>query len=281
MISYDGLSVCRVSGLENLGEANRWPRSHAAPTRLSWQVVSDLPGIARDAFRTAVAEACLRWSGVCGLEFFEGSGSDANLLVTTQREGPGGVLADCELPYPGIDSRASLKLRVDEADAWAIADNPPPNRVGLVHVLTHEIGHGVGLGHGPQGCLMAPTYSPRVNRPQSWDVVEARARYGDRAVVSVAPPQGPPIGVPPEGAGRRRFDGRVLRGLVAQFPALGGLLGAAGIDPTRIPDLVDLPDGLGDMLGAGGLELLSVRLSLGGGLDVRVLGKAFPLGGIK
>lgn len=267
MATYEGLAVCKTTGLENLGESNKWPHK-----RLSWQVVSDLPGIARDSFRGAVAEACDRWSAVCGLSFYEGSGSDANLLVTTQREGPGGVLADCQLPYPGIDSRASLKLRVDEADAWALADNPPANRVGLVHVLTHELGHGIGIGHGPQGCLMQPTYSARMSRPQSWDIVESRLRYGQLA----AQPSGDTPPTPATG-GRRRFDGRVLRGLLDQFPGLIGVLGAGGIDPTKIPDLLDVPSGLDGLFGADGLEVASLRIGVKG-ISLRIMGREIPVG---
>lgn len=267
MASYEGLQVCRVLGLGNLGEANRWPMK-----RLSWQVVSDLPSIPRDSFRGAVAEACDRWAAVCGLTFYEGTGSDANLLVTTQREGPGGVLADCQLPYPGIDPRASLKMRVDEADAWALADNPPANRVGLVHVLTHEAGHWLGLGHGPSGCIMQPTYSSRLLRPQSWDIVEARARYGDRATQ----PSGDAQPTPAAG-GRRRFDGRVLRGLLDQFPGLIGVLGAGGIDPAKIPDLLDVPNGLDGLFGADGLEVASLRIGVKG-VSLRIMGREIPVG---
>lgn len=264
-VTYDGAKICNAQLPEQVGEGNRWPHK-----RLSWQVVADLPGITRDSLRAAVTRSCGHWADVCGLTFYEGASSDANLIITTQREGPGGVLADCQLPYPGIGERSTRLLRIDEADAWAIADNPPSNRVGLVQVLTHELGHGIGLGHGPQGALMQPTYSARLGKPQAWDIVEARLRYGQRSTVPADPPGGDQPANQP--GGRRRFDGRVLRGLLGQFPALGGFLGAAGVDPSRIPDIVELPDGLGGLFGNEGLELASIRLTPAG-LKVSVLGK--------
>lgn len=260
-VSYDGARICLAKIPEQLGEGNRWPRSD-----ITWQLDAQLPGIERDALRGAIQAAGESWQRVCGVRWFEGQGSRANILITTQRERPGGVLADCELPYPGMSADATLRLRIDEADAWAIADNPPPNRVGLVQVLAHEIGHGLGLGHGPQGALMQPTYSPRLWAPQAWDIVEARLRYQ-------LPRESEPTPDPVPTLGRRRFDGRLLREIAKQFPGLVGVIG----DPAKIPDIIDLPDGLDGLFGADGIELLSVRAGAGG-LSVRVLGKVIPLG---
>lgn len=270
---YDGATICGLSIAQNLESgSSKWQHND-----LSWQCVADLPGIERDVLRAAIQRAGEAWQRVCGIRWFEGSGSQANILITTQSEGPGNILADCQMPFPGITPRHTLHLRIDIRDAWAYADNPPTDRVGLLQTLGHEIGHGLGIGHGVQGAWMYASYNPRIITPQSWDIMEARARYGN-AIAATAQPVSPPQQVEPQQPGRRRrFDGRVLRRLAGLYPALDGVLGAAGIDPAKIADAVDLPESIGGILSGEGLEILSVRAGVGG-LSIRVMGREIPLG---
>ena len=120
-------------------------------------------------------------------------GETANLAFYVVSQTPGGMLAQCYLPYPGITAKHSLRCEVDKAEgaAWCISDNPPSNRLDLVRVLTHEIGHGLGVSHlGEQsGALMAPFYSSKIGWPQAADVAEVVARYG----MPVEQPKAPEI----------------------------------------------------------------------------------------
>jgi hypothetical protein len=187
-INYDGAVLCGHHA-QALGANYRWPHR-----RITWGVRADLPALPRDSFRRVVATAFSRIANVCGLTFAESDEQRPNLVIVTQTEAPGGVLADCELPFPGIQPTQSLRCRVDTADAWTISDNPPNDRVDLTRVLCHEFCHGVGVSHGPAGALMAPTYSVRVREPQGWDIAELTGRYGPRVSDPPPPPADDPVG---------------------------------------------------------------------------------------
>ena len=189
MTDYEGQPFC-TAHIEAVGANYKWPHKN-----ISWAVTADLPGMARDSFRRAVAEAFRRWAAVCGVVPHEANeGEVCNIVIGVQTERPGNVLADCELPV-NLPATGRVRMRVDTVETWCISDNPPRDRIDLVRVLCHELGHGLGFSHGPSGCLMAPTYSMAIRAPQAWDIVEARSRYGDPRPVS--PPQPQPEPSPP------------------------------------------------------------------------------------
>ena len=171
-MNYDGMQFCAAVP-ESVGAQYKWPHRD-----ITWGVSADLPAIPRESFRNAVREAFRRWESVCGIVAVElMGGALPNVLIGIQNERPGNVLADCEVPV-GKSATGTVRMRVDTVETWCISDNPPADRIDLVRVLTHELGHALGSSHGPTGCLMAPTYSLRIREPQSWDIVEMRARYG-------------------------------------------------------------------------------------------------------
>lgn len=173
-INYDGIQLCGVTTAANFGgQRIRWPQPD-----VSWGIAAGLPGFAADSFRAAIAEGFARWSRVCGVlpKFVEDAGR-ANIVVGLQTIGPGGVLADCELPVQQSMSQR-CRMRIDTAEAWCISDNPPPNKIDLVRTVCHELGHGLGLDHLGGGNLMAPTYSTQIKDPQAGDIAEMVARYG-------------------------------------------------------------------------------------------------------
>lgn len=172
-MDYDGIVFCAPKP-ESVGAVYKWPHRN-----ISWGIVADIPSLPRDSFRRAVAEAFRSWAAVCGVEPFEAEpGKLANVIIGIQSEQPGSVLADCELPV-GKSANGTVRMRIDTQEIWCLSDNPPRDKIDLIRVIRHELGHGLGLSHGPAGCLMAPTYSLRIREPQGWDIMEMRARYGE------------------------------------------------------------------------------------------------------
>lgn len=184
-MNYDGIQLCGVEDTLGVGQMCRWPMID-----VSWSIRASLPQFAVEDFREACELAWYYWSSVCGIRpRYTPNNLTANLVIGLQTIGPGGVLADCELPC-GASQASSLRMRIDTQEAWVIAENPPGSKIDLVRVVCHELGHGIGIPHIGGANLMAPTYNARLRRPQVGDIAEAVARYG--TPVAVPPPPVPP-----------------------------------------------------------------------------------------
>lgn len=82
------------------------------------------PHISRDDLIAACLEAFGRWSAVCDVVFAPTDDANAaQFTVNTHTfDGPSGILADCELPSPGLAQQA---MRIDPSEQWVVSDNPP------------------------------------------------------------------------------------------------------------------------------------------------------------
>jgi len=159
-------------------------------------VQSTPPQFTRAQFIAACLEAFGRWSAVCDVMWTPTDDANAAqfLIITRQFDGPSGILADCELPSPGL--RQQL-MRIDPSERWVASDNPPADSLNLLAVLCHEMGHGIGLQHFdpsiPPPELLNPTYNPAITQPQSGEIAFAQKLYGPPQTMPAPTPM-PPIG---------------------------------------------------------------------------------------
>ncbi len=111
-------------------------------------------------------------------------------------DGPSSVLAQCQLPADGV---SACRLDVDITETYVKTLNPQVRGILLKNVLTHEIGHGLGLSHSVKStALMAPTYSEGVKEPvDNDDIPRVQLRYNQKRATPLAPftptiPSSPP-----------------------------------------------------------------------------------------
>jgi hypothetical protein len=205
------VNVCGVSNRAGAGlQVCKWPM-HVV--RIF--VEGELPGVPNDRFRSAFGRAVMFWTEIAQLdiEFLE-SPQGANIYAKAGRpgqidqfDGPGGVLAWCELPCGSAGPQSQLQMRFDPAETWT-------QDALLVLTTAHEIGHGFGLPHSTfKGNLMQPYLNLNLRELGADDRSGIWGRYGRR---TTPPPAVPPPSIPggpsgPSGVGTLTLDGKTYR----------------------------------------------------------------------
>lgn len=157
---------------------------------LRWHLQRPLPGMNAELQGSVLADAFSGWEAICGVRFEHTSAErQAEIVIGCGRgkradfDGAGGTLAWAYLPSSSAFD-GQLMLMFDQDEDW--------REIQLLNVAAHEIGHNLGISHGPTGCLMAAVYSPAIARPQAWDISEATRRYGRPEATKPNPPPQPP-----------------------------------------------------------------------------------------
>lgn len=188
----DGLLFCGVTEKAS-GNVCKWPTPD-----ITYSITGFVPNMTQAEYLDAVRRAFDSWEAVCGLRADEVPGTAGNLILQVGRgrrnnfDGPSGVLAWCEIPCGNV---RQCQLRMDLDENWTDKVNSPGIFVDAV--LSHEIGHGIGIYHieGPQA-LMNPTYSRGVSRPMPADISQGQSRYGVIRPRTPTPPVTPPTPKP-------------------------------------------------------------------------------------
>lgn len=177
---------------------------------LTWGMVNRTPDLSRASQEAELAAAFAAWSAVTGVTFTQVPDcglvfASPNCMVPDIRvlfgagdhtagqdpygidpsfDGPGGVAAHAFFPASG--NTAGGDLHLDDAERWTTLGGAMPLRL----VAMHEIGHALGItAHAPAkkcpttATANRPIMCASVNvhqapMPHSWDVNQARSRYG-------------------------------------------------------------------------------------------------------
>lgn len=177
-------------------EAARWRKEE-----LAWwpeRYLEGIPGLSRldqddlqtESLKDFEAYVKVRWRKAA-------SRSQADLIVSTGEgradgfDGPGGVLAWCQIP-PGDDRPITMKF--DRSDRWIRSADAGTRGILYGHVDRHEKGHAHGMLHvSGEVALLNAIYNPNVGTLRPADI---KALYALGYAKAEPPPTPPTPGKP-------------------------------------------------------------------------------------
>lgn len=189
------------------GAEVRWPRSQGGgapvlryafatarsddPGAVNCRAIGPLAHLARGSrlseaqLRSAAAEAFSRWQDVADITFLPAAdAASADIVIGAEIESTGHAYTDVRIGTALAQGARAIEhatICLNPAQAWKIGFDGNLATFDLVHTLTHEIGHAIGLDHpGARGALMAFRYDESRIGLADGDIRGAAAIYGAR-----------------------------------------------------------------------------------------------------
>lgn len=149
-------------------------------------------GLATDQIRAAAALAFARWAQVSSLRFVEvADEASADIVIGEQTEPTGYAFTNVDLGRVLPDGARAIthsQICLNPERPWKIGFDGNLTTFDLVHTLTHEIGHAIGLDHpGARGHVMSFRYDEAHVALTAGDISGVVALYGARRQADPAP----------------------------------------------------------------------------------------------
>ena len=122
---------------------SRWPTSWGSAPNLTWSIVGPTDELNYDVARASAATSASRWAAVTTLTLNElYNSTSADIVINFAVLGPG-LVATANGPGAGPGGNITLNTNV----TWSAASSTPSGSVDFESILTHEMGHALGLDH--------------------------------------------------------------------------------------------------------------------------------------
>lgn len=169
-------------GLPDISEAHtslrKWPDS--CKDSIGCHQSLNLRSMGNGTERQAWLQALESWNDVCGIRLIEVKSRAESRIWADEGRTESNVLAWSYLPNRNCSQ--TLEQRYGSQVNW--------NYRKLLEVMVHELGHAIGISHGPRSSIMHATALGQFTKPQKWDIDEAVKRYGEPESKPPAPGAG-------------------------------------------------------------------------------------------
>ena len=130
-------------------------------------------------YQAEITTSLSAWENVADIRFVEEPDSASTDIRFGWREidGSGGVLGQTTVPSTG--KLNDVVIALDSSEDWFLGGNAPIEQIDFSSVVTHEIGHAIGIDHSEsEQALMAAEYSSSIFTIQPDDINAVEEIYG-------------------------------------------------------------------------------------------------------